>query len=103
MRFGLHIGQQNLSVDELRRLWRWADSSGFDWADVWDHFYESPAIDGGGSCFEATTCMAAMACETQNVRIGGLVLGMGYRHPSVLTNALATIDQPSGGRLENGP
>ncbi len=102
MKFGLHIGQQNLDVEELRRLWRWADSGGFDWVDVWDHFYEAPPVDGDGSCFEATTCMAAIACETRNVRIGVLVLGMSYRHPAVLANALATIDQLSGGRLEIG-
>jgi F420-dependent oxidoreductase-like protein len=102
MKFGLHIGQQNISVDELRRLWRWADTAGFDWVDVWDHFYEAPPVDGNGSCFEATTCMAAIACETANVRIGVLVLGMNYRHPAVLANALCTIDQLSGGRLEIG-
>jgi alkanesulfonate monooxygenase SsuD/methylene tetrahydromethanopterin reductase-like flavin-dependent oxidoreductase (luciferase family) len=102
MKFGLHIGQQNLSIEELRRLWRWADGAGFDWVDVWDHFYEAPPVDGNGSCFEATTCMAAIACETRNVRIGVLVLGMNYRHPAVLANALCTIDQLSGGRLEIG-
>jgi F420-dependent oxidoreductase-like protein len=102
MNFGLHIGQQNITIDELRRLWRWADTAGFDWVDVWDHFYEAPPVDGNGSCFEATTCMAAMACETSNVRIGVLVLGMGYRHPAVLANALCTIDHLSGGRLEIG-
>jgi F420-dependent oxidoreductase-like protein len=102
MKFGLHIGQQNISIGELRRLWRWADTAGFDWVDVWDHFYEAPPVDGDGSCFEATTCMAAIACETQNVRIGVLVLGMNYRHPAVLANALCTIDQLSGGRLEIG-
>jgi F420-dependent oxidoreductase-like protein len=102
MKFGLHIGQQNISMEELRRLWRWADTAGFDWVDVWDHFYEAPPVDGEGSCFEATTCMAAIACETRNVRIGVLVLGMNYRHPAVLANALCTIDQLSGGRLEIG-
>lgn len=102
MNFGLHIGQQNITIDEMRRTWTWADTAGFDWVDVWDHFYEAPPVDGNGSCFEATTCMAAMACETKNVRIGVLVLGMNYRHPAVLANALCTIDQLSGGRLEIG-
>ncbi len=102
MKFGLHIGQQNIAMEELRRLWTWADTSGFDWVDVWDHFYEAPPVDGNGSCFEATTCMAAMACETRNVRIGVLVLGMNYRHPAVLANALTTIDHLSSGRLEIG-
>ena len=102
MQFGLHIGQQNIAMEEMRRLWRWADGAGFDWVDVWDHFYEAPPIDGNGSCFEATTCMAAIACETQKCRIGVLVLGMNYRNPAILTNALVTIDHLSNGRLEIG-
>ncbi|MCC7364323.1 MAG: TIGR03560 family F420-dependent LLM class oxidoreductase [Dehalococcoidia bacterium] len=102
MKFGLHIGQQNITIDECRRMWRWADTAGFDWVDVWDHFYEAPPVDGNGSCFEATTCMAAIACETASCRIGVLVLGMNYRHPAVLANALVTIDHLSGGRLEIG-
>jgi F420-dependent oxidoreductase-like protein len=102
MKFGLHIGQQNISMEEMRRLWRWADTAGFDWVDVWDHFYEAPYENGNGSCFEATTCMAAIACETTNLRIGVLVLGMNYRHPAILANALTTIDHLSGGRLEIG-
>ncbi len=102
MKFGLHIGQQNIDMDEMRRLWTWADRAGFDWADVWDHFYEAPPVDGSGSCFEATACMSAIACETRNVRVGVLVLGMNYRHPAVLANTLATIDHLSGGRLEIG-
>lgn len=102
MNFGLHIGQQNISIDDCRKTWRWADTAGFDWVDVWDHFYEAPPIDGNGSCFEATTLMAAIACETTNCRIGVLVLGMNYRHPAVLANALVTIDHLSGGRLEIG-
>jgi F420-dependent oxidoreductase-like protein len=102
MKFGLHIGQQNISMEEMRKTWTWADTAGFDWVDVWDHFYEAPPVDGNGSCFEATTCMAAIACETKNVRIGVLVLGMNYRHPAILANALTTIDHLSGGRLEIG-
>jgi F420-dependent oxidoreductase-like protein len=102
MKFGLHIGQQNISIEECRKLWTWADGAGFDWVDVWDHFYEAPPEDGNGSCFEATTCMAAIACETRNVRIGVLVLGMNYRHPAILANALVTIDHLSNGRLEIG-
>ncbi|MEO6044272.1 MAG: TIGR03560 family F420-dependent LLM class oxidoreductase [Tepidiformaceae bacterium] len=102
MKFGLHIGQQYLTIDEMRALWRWADTAGFDWVDVWDHFYGSPSLGGEEHCFEALTSMAAMAVETRNVRVGVLVLGMNYRHPAVLANALCTIDQLSGGRLEIG-
>ena len=103
MKFGLHLIPQDISIEELRRAWRWADTAGFDWVDISDHFYEAPAVRGGDApCFEATTGMAALACLTENVRVGVLVLGMNYRHPAVLANALATIDHLSGGRLEIG-
>ncbi|MFN0093867.1 MAG: TIGR03560 family F420-dependent LLM class oxidoreductase [Dehalococcoidia bacterium] len=103
MNFGLHLIPQDISMEELLRAWRWADEAGFDWVDISDHFYEAPMIHGGdGPCFEATTGMAALAMATKNVRVGVVVLGMNYRHPAVLANALATIDHLSNGRMEVG-
>ena len=31
MRFGIHAGPQDTTIDELRRLWRFADESGYEW------------------------------------------------------------------------
>ena len=88
---------------ELRRLWTWADTAGFDWIDASDHFYEAPLVhENHGDYWEGTTIMTALACETKNLRIGSLVLGMNYRHPAVLANALAAMDHLSGGRIELG-
>jgi len=42
--FGVHTGQQNCSLEELRRLWQYVDQAGFDWLSIWDHFYEAPPI-----------------------------------------------------------
>ncbi len=100
--FGVHTGQQNCSLEELRRLWRFADQAGFDWLSVWDHFYESPPIDGNGSCFDAVSALTLLAADTARVRVGCLVFCISYRHPAVLAKALATIDHVSGGRLEVG-
>ena len=36
---GVQTGQQDIELDELRKLWRHCDESGFDWISVWDHFY----------------------------------------------------------------
>ena len=102
MRFGIHLIQQNTTMAECRQLWRWADTAGFDWVDVSDHFYESPMTDKRGPYLECLACLAALACDTEQVRIGTVVLAMDYRHPAVLANALAAIDQLSGGRLEPG-
>lgn len=102
MTFGVQTGQQNCSLQELRELWRFIDGAGFDWISVWDHFYESPPVDGNGSCFDAIAALTLLAADTVNVRVGCLVLSVGYRHPAVLAKALATIDHVSYGRLEAG-
>lgn len=102
--FGLHTGPQNCSYSELVQLWQYADSAGFHWISIWDHFY--PAMltpeDAMGSCFEAVSIMTALAKETRRARVGCLVFCMAYRHPAVLANALATLDHISGGRVEAG-
>lgn len=99
---GVHTGQQDCSLDELRRLWRFIDQAGFDWLSIWDHFYEAPPIDGNGPCFEAVSALTLLATETSRVRVGCLVFCVSYRHPAVLAKALATIDHISSGRLEAG-
>ena len=100
--FGVHTGQQNCSLEELRRLWRFVDQAGFDWLSVWDHFYEAPFIDGNGSCFETVSILTLLAADTSKVRVGCLVFCISYRHPAVLAKAFATIDHVSNGRLEVG-
>ncbi len=102
MTFGVHAGQQNVSLEELRRLWRFADRSGFDWVSGWDHFQESPPKDQNGACFESVTTMALLAADTRHVSVGCLVFCVNYRHPAVLANALVTIDHISNGRMECG-
>jgi hypothetical protein len=102
MAFGMLIGPQDISIDELRRLWRYADDNGFQWISVWDHFYESPPVDSTHPHFEALTLMSAIACETKNARIGNYVFCMAYRNPAVLTKALVCIDHLSGGRAIAG-
>jgi F420-dependent oxidoreductase-like protein len=100
--FGVHIGPQNISIDDLRRLWTYADTHGFKWISVWDHFYEAPPVDGNSSHFEAVALMSAIACETRNVEIGNYVFCVNYRNPAVLTKSLITIDHLSGGRCAIG-
>ena len=100
MRFGVHIGQQNCTIDDLRRLWTWADGSGLYWMSVWDHFYNK--TDDSAPHFEAIPLMAAMAVETRTIRIGCLVFCAAYRNPGLLTKSMVTIDHLSGGRATVG-
>jgi F420-dependent oxidoreductase-like protein len=99
MRFGLDIAQHQLSCAEITARAEIAEELGFDGVWVFDHF--KPLYgDPDGPCLEAYTLMAAIAARTQHVRIGAMVTGMTYRHPSVLAAEAVTIDHISGGRLE---
>jgi alkanesulfonate monooxygenase SsuD/methylene tetrahydromethanopterin reductase-like flavin-dependent oxidoreductase (luciferase family) len=102
IRFGIHLGHLGSPLDELRRLWHFADAAGFDWFSVSDHFQESPPQGGDMDCHESVSTMTALAMETRNIRVGCLVFCVNYRHPGVLAKALCTIDHISGGRVECG-
>ena len=99
--YGVHTGLQNTTTDELMGLWRRIETAGFEWISIWDHFYAAD-MTGGAVCLEAVSAHAALACTTTRVRCGSLVYSIGYRHPAVLANAIATIDHLSGGRADVG-
>lgn len=46
------------------------------------------------------TTLAALAGLTSRIRLGLLVAGVTYRHPSVLAAQAVTVDHASGGRLD---
>jgi alkanesulfonate monooxygenase SsuD/methylene tetrahydromethanopterin reductase-like flavin-dependent oxidoreductase (luciferase family) len=98
--FGIHVGPQETTIDELRRLWRFADDHGFDWLSVWDHFYArtSDRIPH----YEAVALLAAIASETQHLRFGCMVFAVQFRNLGLLAKSIVTIDHLSGGRLEIG-
>jgi alkanesulfonate monooxygenase SsuD/methylene tetrahydromethanopterin reductase-like flavin-dependent oxidoreductase (luciferase family) len=98
--FGVHTGLQHTSMSELRDLWRRIEALGYGWISVWDHFYAADM--SSFHCHEAVAAHSALACTTERVRIGCLVYCAGYRHPAVLANAMATIDELSGGRADVG-
>ncbi len=102
LKLGVHAGQQDIEMDELRRLWRFVDQNGFDFLSCWDHFYEAPPIDGTSPAYEAIATMSAMAVETENVTLGCHVFCMNYRNPALLAKALMTVDHLSHGRIEPG-
>ena len=76
------------------------------WDGVWfaDHFMPD---DGTGRSvtdpiLECGSVVAALAAAVPRIRIGTLVYGITYRHPAVLANMAATVDQISGGRFTLG-
>ncbi len=99
MRFGLDVAQQRMEWDELVSRVRFAEELGFDGAWGFDHF--QPMYGSGpGECFEGMTTLAALSGLTTRVRLGLLVTGVTYRHPSVLAAEALTVDHASHGRLE---
>jgi F420-dependent oxidoreductase-like protein len=100
-KFGVHTGLQHTSIDELQPLWRRIEELGFDWISIWDHFYAADAT-GDPHCLEAVTAHTALAATTARVLCGSLVYSAGYRHPAVLANAMATLDQVAHGRTVLG-
>lgn len=76
------------------------------WHGVWlaDHFMGDGGFFGPPEmpCLEATAALVAAAERTSRVRLGTLVLSASYRHPAVLANWAATVDQISHGRLTLG-
>jgi alkanesulfonate monooxygenase SsuD/methylene tetrahydromethanopterin reductase-like flavin-dependent oxidoreductase (luciferase family) len=100
MRFGIHVGQQNITIEDLRRLWTFADGHGFGWMSIWDHFY--CATSDVDPHFEAVALLGAMASETRNLRFGCMVFATPYRNIGLLAKSAITIDHLSGGRFEIG-
>ncbi|MEP6624310.1 MAG: LLM class flavin-dependent oxidoreductase, partial [Acidimicrobiia bacterium] len=72
-----------------------------EWISIWDHFYAADAT-GNPHCLEAVASHAALAATTETVRCGSLVYSVGYRHPAVIANAMATLDQIADGRITLG-
>ncbi|MCP3855505.1 MAG: TIGR03560 family F420-dependent LLM class oxidoreductase [Actinomycetia bacterium] len=102
LNLGVHLGQQNLSMDQMRTAWRRFDAAGMDWISVWDHIYEAPPAGGTIDHFEAVSTLGALCADTSHARIGCLVFCVGYRNPALLAKMAATLDHISNGRFELG-
>ena len=102
MRFAIKTAPQHTTWPAMLDVWRAADDIDvYESAWTFDHF-EPIFSDRTGPCLEGWITLAALAQATSRLRVGVLVTGMPYRHPSVLANMAATLDVVSDGRLELG-
>ena len=99
MQFGLDIAQQRVPFAEVVARARFAEECGFDGIWGFDHFQPMYG-EGPGECFEGNTTLAALTGHTERARLGLMVSGMTYRHPSVFALEAITIDHASNGRFE---
>lgn len=99
MRFGLDVAQQRMPWNEVVSRVQLAEELGFDGAWGFDHFQPMYG-EGPGEAFDGVTTLAALSGLTSRIRLGLLVTGATYRHPSVFATQMVTIDHASAGRLE---
>jgi F420-dependent oxidoreductase-like protein len=99
VRVGLKTNQHQLDWATLADRVDYAELHGFDGAWLFDHFKPTEG-DPAGPCMEGWMLLAALAARTERIRLGVMVTGITYRHPSVLAAQAVTIDHVSGGRLE---
>src|SRR5919204_2499929 len=102
MRLALMIeGQEGVSWEQWVALAEACERHGIEALFRSDH-YLSQADPARRQALDAWTTLAALAARTSRVRLGTLVSPVTFRHPSVLANSAATVDQVSGGRVELG-
>jgi len=83
-----------------------AEALGFDSVWVSDHLFLDIEKYGGAPgrhrTPDALTVLGAIACETERVRFGTLVLCASFRHPRLLAHSIRTLMDASGGRFDCG-
>jgi alkanesulfonate monooxygenase SsuD/methylene tetrahydromethanopterin reductase-like flavin-dependent oxidoreductase (luciferase family) len=90
-------------ADTLNNLVTKAENAGFDLFWVMDHFHQIPGVGKPEEpMFEGWTTISVLAGITSKIKLGTLMTGNIYRHPSILAKIGATLDVLSKGRLFMG-
>lgn len=92
------------SWGEILELTMHCEATGWDGVYYADHFMpngpDTTPLDG--PTLECWSVIAGLAASVPRLRIAPLVTSVTYRHPAVLANIAAAVDNISGGRLMLG-
>ena len=100
--FGIMTAPMQVDYQDVLRVWREADSiPEIEHAWLFDHLMPIGG-DPDGPIFEGWTLLAALAAQTERLRLGLLVTSNRFRPPAVLAKIATTVDVISGGRLDFG-
>lgn len=109
MRIGLQInrftwpGEPQSIRDTLKNIATTADVAGFYSIWIMDHFFQISFIGSKEEpMLEAYTTLGFLAGITKKVKLGTMVTGVIYRHPSLLIKAVTALDVLSKGRAYLG-
>jgi F420-dependent oxidoreductase-like protein len=96
-------GKGEQIVESLRKVTTTAERLGYDSFWVMDHFHQIQNVGQEHEpMLEGWTTLGVIAGFTSKIRLGTLVTGNIYRHPSILAKIGATLDVLSKGRLFMG-
>jgi F420-dependent oxidoreductase-like protein len=95
---------------EILELAQHCEATGWDGVYLADHFMPhgdfTPDVDDSvaldGDKLECWSVLSALAAEVPRLRLGTLVSSVTFRHPAVIANIAAAVDNISGGRLVLG-
>ncbi len=94
--------QQGADYATLLRVAKAAEDLGFDAFFRSDHYLKMGDVSGLPGPTDAWLTLAAIAVQTERIRLGTLVSPVTFRDPGPLAIAVAQADQMSGGRVELG-
>jgi len=95
-------GQEGVTWEQWQAIARACEEHGIGTLFRSDHYMSLEGAHAERGALDAWATLAGLATVTDRLRLGTLVSPATFRHPNVLANAAATVDQISGGRVELG-